>query len=146
MSLQEKLQADLKDALRSKDEMKLSTLRFLMASIHNLKIEKGKLDNEDIVTTIQKQIKQRKESIEGFQQGGRDELVKKEKTEMEILQTYLPEQLSSAEVENIVDSAIKETSASSPQDMGKVMGILSSKLKGKADMGVVSGVVSKKLS
>lgn len=146
MDLQEKLQADLKEALRSKDEMKVSTIRFLMASIHNVKIEKGKLSEEDIVSVIQKQIKQGKESIEGFKQGGRDELIKNETQEIEILQKYLPEQMSDSDVELLVDKAIKDTSSLSIQDMGKVMGVLSSQLKGKADMGVVSGMVKEKLS
>ena len=132
--------------MRTKDEIKLSTLRFLLAPVHNLKIEKGTLADEDIVSVVQKQIKQRKESIEGFKQGGRDEMVKKENQEMEILQQYLPEQMSDADIEHIVDNAIKETSASSPQDMGKVMGVLSGKLRGKADMGLVSSLVKKKLS
>ena len=146
MDLQENLQSDIKEALKSKDEAKVSTLRFLMSSIHNTKIEKGELSEEDIVSVIQKQIKQSKESIEGFKQGGRDELVSKEIQEIEILQKYLPEQMSDSDVELLVDKAIKDTSSLSIQDMGKVMGILSSQLKGKVDMGVVSGLVREKLS
>ena len=146
MDSQEKLQAELKAALRSKDEIKVSTIRFLMASIHNVKIEKGKLSEEDVVSVIQKQIKQGKESIEGFKQGGRDELIKNETQEIEILQKYLPEQMSDSDVELLVDKAIRDTSSSEQRDIGKVMGVLSSKLKGKADMGVVSGLVKKKLS
>ena len=132
--------------MRSKDEIKVSTIRFLMASIHNVKIEKGKLSEEDVVSVIQKQIKQGKESIEGFKQGGRDELIKNETQEIEILQKYLPEQMSDSDVELLVDKAIRDTSSSEQRDIGKVMGVLSSKLKGKADMGVVSGLVKKKLS
>lgn len=147
MNLQDKIQADLKEAMRAKDEIGVSTIRFLMSAIHNAKIEKGaEPSDEDVVGIIQKQIKQRKESIEGFKKANRDELVEKESKEMKILQKYLPEQLSESELENIVDKAIKDTSSSSVTDMGKVMGKLSSELKGKADMGVVSGMVRKKLS
>jgi|SRR3989344_1782085 len=146
MPIKERLQSDLKEALRLRDETKVSTIRFLLAATHNLQIEQGKLSEEDIISVIQKQIKQRKESIAAFKQGGRDELVQKETREMEILQEYLPEQVSDAEIEILVDKTIKDTSASSLNDMGKVMGILSAQLKGKADMSTVSGLVRKKLS
>lgn len=146
MELQEKLQSDLKEALRAKDEAKVSTIRFLMASIHNTKIEKGKLSEEDIVSVIQKQIKQSKESVEGFKKGGREDLAKEGKREIEILQEYLPDQMSDSDIEKLVDKAIKDTSSSSLQDIGKVMGKVSVELKGKADMGMVSGLVKKKLS
>ena len=146
MELQKKLHADLIEALRSKEEAKVSTIRFLMATVHNIKIEKGKLSEEDIVSAIQKQIKQSKESIEGYKKAGREELVKEGTREIEILQEYLPEQMSDSDIEMLVDKAIKDTSSSEQKDIGKVMGVLSSKLKGKADMGVVSGLVRKKLS
>lgn len=146
MELQEKLQADLKEALRAKDEAKVSIIRFLMASIHNIKIEKGKLSEEDVVSAVQKQIKQSKESVEGFKKGGREDLAKEGKREIEILQEYLPEQISDSDIEKLVDEAIKNTSSYEQKDIGKVVGILSGKLKGKADMGVVSGLVKNKLS
>ncbi len=147
MNIQEKIQTDLKEGLKSKDELRVSTIRFLMSAIHNAKIEKGEeLNDEDIVGVIQKQIKQRKESIEGFKKGNRDELVEKETREMKILQEYLPEQLSESDVEQLVDKAVKDTSSSSVTDMGKVMGKLSGELKGKADMSVVSSIVRTKLS
>ena len=146
MNLQDKIQADLKGAMRAKDEIRVSTIRFLMSAIHNAKIESEEVDDEDVVGIIQKQIKQRKESIEGFKKANRDELVEKESKGMEILQKYLPEQLSESDIENIVDKTIKDTSSSSVTDMGKVMGKLSSELKGKADMSVVSGMVRKKLA
>ena len=147
MNFKEKFANDLKESLKAKDEVKVSTIRFLMSAIHNIEIEKGKdLVDEDIVSIIQKQVKQRKESIEGFEKGNRLELVEKEKREMGILQEYLPEQISSSELELMVDKSIKETSSSSIVDMGKVMGALSNQIKGKADMGVVSKVVKEKLS
>ena len=132
--------------MRAKDEAKVSTIRFLMASIHNTKIEKGKLSEEDIVSAIQKQVKQSKESIEGNKKGGREDLVKEGVREIEILQEYLPEQMSDSDIEKIVDKVIKDTSTSTIQDIGKVMGKVSSELRGKADMGMVSGLVKKKLS
>ena len=147
MNLKEKFANDLKESLKAKDEVKVSTIRFLMSAIHNIEIEKGKdLVDEDIVSIIQKQVKQRKESIEGFEKGNRLDLVEKEKREMGILQEYLPEQISSSELELMVDKSIKETSSSSIVDMGKVMGALSNQIKGKADMGLVSSMVRKKLS
>ena len=147
MSIQEKIQVDLKESLKSKDELRVSTIRFLMSAIHNAKIEKGEeLNDEDVVGVIQKQIKQRKESIEGFKKGNRDELVEKETREMKILQEYLPEQPSESDLEQLVDKAVKDTSSSSVTDMGKVMGKLSGDLKGKADMSAVSSLVKKKLS
>jgi uncharacterized protein YqeY len=145
--MQDTIQADLKESLKAKDEIRVSTIRFLMSAIHNAKIEKGEeLSDEDVVGIIQKQIKQRKESIEGFKQGRRDELVEKETKEMQILQEYLPDQLSESDIEQLVDKSIKDTSSSSINDIGKVMGRLSGELKGKADMGLVSTIVRKKLS
>lgn len=147
MTLLEKIQADLKEALKAKNEIRVSTIRFLMSSIHNAKIEKGQdLSDEDVVSVIQKQIKQRKESIEGFEKGSRADLVEKETKEMEILREYLPEQLSESRIKDIVDRTIKEVSASSVNDIGKVMGKLAGELKGKADMLQVSQIVRKKLS
>ena len=147
MNLKEKFTTDLKESMKSKDEVKVSTIRFLMSAIHNVEIEKGKdMVDEDIVTIIQKQVKQRRESIEGFEKGNRPELVEKEKREMEILQEYLPEQISSSDIELMVDKAINDTSSSEQKDIGKVMGKLSGDLKGKADMGLVSKLVREKLS
>ncbi len=133
--------------MKNKEELRLSTLRFLLAALHNAKIEKRQeLSDEDIVSAVQRQIKQRKESIEGFEKGGRVDLAEKEQKELSILQEYLPEQLSETEIEQLVDKTVKDLSASSITDMGKVMGKLSGELKGKADMGVVSSLVKKRLS
>lgn len=147
MSLLEKIQADLKESLKAKDGAKVSTIRFLMSAIHNAKIEKGQeLSDEDVVDVVQKQIKQRKESITEFVKGNRADLVEKETKEMEILQEYLPEQLSESEIEELVDKVVKNTSASSLGDMGEVMGKVSGELRGKADMSQVSKIVRKKLA
>lgn len=147
MNPQEKIQTDLKESMKARDEVKVSTLRFLLSAVHNAKIEKREeLTDEDVIGVIQKQVKQRKESIESFEKGDRDDLVQKETKELEILEKYLPEQISDSELDILIDKAIKDTSSSSVADIGKVMGKLSSELKGKADMSVVSSVVRKKLS
>ena len=143
--LKEKIQKDLQEAQKAKDELKVSTLRFLLAAIKNFEIEKGgagySANDEEVLAVINKQAKQRKESIESFKAAGRSELVEKETKELEILQAYLPAQLSEEEVRAIVEKTIKETGASSPNDVGKVMGVLSQELKGKADLGLVSSLV-----
>lgn len=147
MSLIEKVQEDIKESLKAKNEVKVSTLRLLLAAVQNAKIEKGQdLSDEDVLGIVQRQVKQRKESIEGFSQGGRADLVEKEKKELAILQEYLPEQLSESEIEELVNKAIKDTSSLNVNDMGKLMGHLSGELKGKADMSLVSQIVRKKLS
>jgi len=143
----QKLQDDLKGAILSKDEARVSTIRFLLAALKNYQIEKQKeLTDEDVVAVIQKQVKQHQESIESFEKGGRAEMVAKEKKELEILQSYLPNQMSETEVETVVNETISKLGASSITDMGKVMGSISSELKGKADMSLVSQKVKEKLS
>lgn len=145
----EKIQEDLIEAQKAKDELKVSTLRLLLGAIKNYAIAKESTSynpsDEEIAGVVQKEIKQRKESIESYKAGGRQELADKENKELEILQKYLPEQMSEEEIRKLVDGAIAETGASSMQDMGKVMGVLSPTLKGKADIGVVSGIVKEKL-
>lgn len=144
--LAEQLQKDLKEAMVAKDEVRLSTIRFLMSDLNYLKIEKQReLTDEDILGAIEKQVKRHKESIEGFEKGGRAEMAAKEKAELAILQDYLPEQMSEEEVRSKIEEAISSTGASSLQEMGKVMGALS-ELRGKADMGQVSSLVKEKLT
>ncbi|MDP2671163.1 MAG: GatB/YqeY domain-containing protein [bacterium] len=146
MSLNEKLQADMKEAMIAKDEMRLSTIRFLLSDLNYLKIEKQReLTDEDVLGAIEKQVKRHRESIEGFEKGGRAEMAEKEKAELAILQTYLPAQMSEEDIRKAVGEAIASSGASSIQEMGKVMAALSS-LKGKADMSVVSSIVKEKLS
>jgi len=146
----QKLQEELKQAMLAKDELKTSVLRLLLSSINYYEIEKGKAGyeatDEDILTVIQREIKQRKDSIEHFESAGRQELVDKETKELEILQSYMPEQMGEEEVKNIVEQTISEVGAASIQEMGKVMGALTPKLKGKADMGMVSKLVKESLS
>jgi uncharacterized protein YqeY len=133
----------------ARDEERLSTVRMLKSAIQYFEIQKGgagyEASDEDVIEVVGKEIKKRKESIELYEKGGRQELADKEKREMEILQKYLPEQLSEEEVHKLIDSAVSQAGASTMQDMGKVMGILSPQIKGKADGGMVSAIVREKL-
>jgi len=145
----EKIKTDLKTALKGKDETTVSTLRLLLAAIHNKEIElkkRGKLKDEEVVAVIRQQVKQRRESIEAYQKGKRDDLVKKEKQELDILSKYLPQQISSGELEKIIGQTIKETGASSPADFGKVMGTVMSKVKGRAEGKIVAETIKKLLA
>jgi len=145
--LLEKIENDLKDALKAKDAEKVSTLRFLKSAIQNLSIEKkGKIKDEDVIGVIKKQVKQRKDSIDGFKKGGRQDLVDKETKELEILKIYLPEELKPEELLAIVKEVISETGASTQKDMGKVMKAVMERSKGKADGKTVSMLVNKELS
>ena len=147
--LKDRIQEDLKQAMLAKEVEKLSTIRMLKSALQYFEIQKGGAGysaiDEDVIDVVGREIKKRRESIEMFQKGGRQELVDKEQKELEQLQTYLPEQLSEDEVRKLVDNAISQTGAASIQDMGKVMGILSSQTKGKADGSMVSSIVKEKL-
>jgi uncharacterized protein YqeY len=146
-SIIEKLDTELKEALKSKDEMKVSVIRMLKASLKNKSIEKmGTLTDDDILSVLSSMAKQRRESIEQFTAAGRTDLAEKEKKELEIVQSYLPRQLSLQEIEDIIISAIKECNASSPADIGKVMKIVIPKTKGMADGKIVSEKVKELLS
>ena len=146
----EQIQNDLRESLRNKDEIKVSTLRLLIGAIKNFAIEKESTSyiptDEEILEVIRKEAKKRKESIEQFEAGGRNELVEKETKELQILESYLPAQMSEKEVEKIIEQKIQELGATSAAEIGKVMGTLSQELKGKADMGFVSSIVRKKLT
>lgn len=134
MSVFERLDTELKEALKAKDTLKLSVVRMVKASLKNKEIEKmGKLTDEEVISALSSMAKQRRESIEQFTAAGRTELAEKEKTELEIIQSYLPKQLSPQEIDDIILSAIKECNALSPGDIGKVMKIVSPKTKGTAD-------------
>lgn len=148
--LKQKLQEELKQSMLAKDVLKTSVLRLLLSAINYFEIQKGgagyEATDEDVITVIQKEAKQRRDSIEQFTAAGRQELAEKETKELKILQTYLPQQMEEEEIKKLVTEAIKEISASSIQDMGKVMGALMPKVKGKADGGLVSKIVKEKLS
>src|SRR3989344_1382480 len=146
----QKLQEELKKSMLAKDTLQTSVLRLLLSSLNYYEIEKGgagySATPEDVLSVIQKEAKQRRDSITEFEKAKRQELADKEKKELEILQTFLPEQMSEEEVGKIIEQTISETGAASIQDMGKVMGALTPKLKGKADMGIVSQKVKQKLT
>jgi len=148
--LKQQLQEELRQAMLTKDVLKTSVLRLLKSSITYYEIQKGgagyKAIDEDVLSVIQKEAKQRRDSIEEFKKANRRELVDKETKELEILRTYLPEQMTEEEIKNLVKEAVNQTGAKSMQDMGKVMGLLMPKVKGKADGGLVSKIVKESLS
>ncbi|HVM62553.1 MAG TPA: GatB/YqeY domain-containing protein [Verrucomicrobiae bacterium] len=146
--LTDKIAADMKDAMRAKDAPRLSTLRMLKSAIEYYKIEKKqeKLTDADVTGVIKRQIKQRQDSIEGFEKGGRTDLVEKEKAELAVLKSYLPEEMSPAQVEEIVKATIAELGATTKADMGKVMKAVQAKIAGRADNRLVSQLVSANLA
>ena len=143
----EKIEIDLKSALKSKEQIKVSTLRLLKSAIGYLAIEKKEdLKDDDVISVIKKQVKQRKDSIEGFKKGNREDLAQKEEVELKILKLYLPEEITPEALRVIIDEAINETGASAPKDMGMVMKAVMAKTKGLADGKVISSIVIEKLS
>jgi hypothetical protein len=147
MSLKARVTDDMKNAMRAKDTARLGTIRLLLAAIKQREVdERIELDDAAVSSIVEKLIKQRKDSISQFQTAGRDDLVALEQAELVVLQAYLPEQLSSAEVETAVNAAIAESGASSAKDMGKVMGLLKPRLAGRADMGQVSALIKARLA
>lgn len=147
MSLITTIEEQMKTALRAGDQTKLSTLRMLISAIRNEEIAKQReLADEDVILVVQKQAKQHRESIEAYRLGGRDELVATEQAELEILNTYLPQQLTDEELKNIVLEEIKKLPAEDQKNFGKVMGAVMASVKGKTDGSSVSRVVKELLS
>ena len=147
MSLKEKLSEDMKAAMRAKQSERLATIRLINAAIKQREVdERIELSDEQVLTVIEKMIKQRKDSITQFEAGGRQDLADKEKAELVVLGEYMPAQLSDAEVQAEVAVAVAQAGASGPQDMGKVMAVLKPKLAGRADMTAVSGLVKAALA
>lgn len=148
--LKQKLQEELKQAMLAKDELRKSVLRMLLSAINYYEIQKGgagyEATDEDVMSVIQKEVKQRKDSIEQFKAGQRQDLADKETRELEILQTYLPKQMAEEEIREIVKEAISQIDATTVADMGKVMSAVIPKLKGKADGALVSQLVKQELS
>ena len=146
--LLEKINSDLVESMKAKDSLRTETLRMVKSALHYLKIEqkKEKLTDEDVLSIISKQVKQHKESVEGFEKGGRAELADKEKKELAILQNYMPEQISPEEINKIIKETIQEVGAVSKKDFGKVMKAASVKLKNQADGKVISLIVGEELS
>ncbi|MBW8329257.1 MAG: GatB/YqeY domain-containing protein [Thiobacillus sp.] len=147
MSLKLRITDDMKAAMRAKETARLGTIRLLLAAIKQKEVdERIELNDAAVSSIVEKLIKQRKDSISQFQAAGRDDLVAAEQAELAVLQAYLPEQLSAAEVEAEVVAAIAESGASSAKDMGKVMGLLKPRLAGRADMGQVSALIKTRLA
>ncbi len=144
----EKITKDIVESMKNKDTLRLQTLRMLKGSIDLERINKklDKVSDDDIVVIIGKQIKTRKESIAEFEKGNRQDLIDKTNEEIKILEEYMPEQLSEDEINNIIETIIKEVNATSIKDMGSVMREASAKLKGNADMSLVSSIIKSKLS
>ena len=146
MSLSDRLEAAMRDAMRARDEQRTQTLRMAMAAAHNLKIERRRdLTDDEVVDVLTRQVKQRRESIEMYRAGGREDRAAAEEAEAVILAEFLPEQLGEDEVESLARAAIAETGASSPGDLGRVMGRLSPQTRGRADGRLVSDVVRRLL-
>ncbi|TMW73861.1 GatB/YqeY domain-containing protein [Alteribacter natronophilus] len=147
MDLQKQLNEDMKQAMKNREKQRLVVIRSVKSALQNEQINKGSdLTEEEVLTVLNREMKQRKESLHEFENANRDDLVAKIEAEMNVLQTYLPKQLSDDELQQIVDETIAETGASAKADMGKVMGAIMPKVKGKADGGQVNRLVLKSLS
>lgn len=147
MSLQDEISADLKDAMRAKDEAKLSSLRLVLTAIKKREKEVLRsLEDQEVISVISTQIKQRRESIDQYRKAGRKDLVKAEENELQVLQAYMPEQLTEEEMSQALDQVIAEVGAASMKDMGKVMKAAMAKLAGRADGRVINEMVKVKLS
>jgi uncharacterized protein YqeY len=141
------IQSHLKEAMKARDTLKVSTLRMLTAAVKQFQIDQQQdADDTVVIGILTKMIKQRQDSAKAFTEGNRPELAEKEESEMKILQPYLPEQMNDDDVAAAITEAITQTGASAMGDMGKVMGVLTPKLKGRADMGKVSKIVREKLA
>jgi uncharacterized protein len=147
MSLKDQITEDMKTAMRAKDAPRLLTIRGLLAAMKQREVdERITLDDAGVIAVVEKMIKQRKDSIAQYEKAARQDLADKEKYEISVIEGYLPQQLSQAEIDAIVDEAVAATGAKGPADMGKVMGIVKPRLAGRADMGRVSGLVKAKLA
>ena len=147
MALKEKITVDMQDAMRSKDSEKLNAIRLLQSSIKQKEVDdRVEIDDTMILNIIEKMLKQRRDSIEAFKKANRNDLVAKEEFEVQLLQTYMPEPLSSEDVEKEIDSAIKAADAKSMKDMGTVMSAVKLKVSGRANMAEVSQKIKEKLT
>jgi uncharacterized protein YqeY len=147
MALREQLNEDIKTAMKAREPDKLGALRLLLSAVKQREVdERVTLDDAAVVATIEKMIKQRKDSIAQYEKAARQDLADKEKYEISVLEVYMPKQLSEAEVKAAIDAAVASTGAKGPADMGKVMGVVKAQLAGRADMGKVSGLVKTRLS
>ena len=146
MSLRDRVNEDMKNAMRAREAERLGALRLLLASMKQREVdERITLDDGQVLAVIEKMIKQRREAISQFESGGRSDLVAKESAEIGVLQGYLPTQLTPAEIDALITEAIAATGAASIKDMGKVMGFVKPKAQGRADMGALSALIKQKL-
>lgn len=145
--LKARITEDMKTAMRSGEKERLAAIRLVLAAIKQVEVDtRTALSDDDLLPLLDKMCKQRRESIEQFEQAGRDDLASKERRELGIIQAYLPAQLSEAEIARLIDEAIAQTGAESVRDMGKVMGIIKPKAQGRADMAAVSARIKARLS
>jgi len=146
MTLSQRIESVMRDAMRARDERRTQTLRMAMAAAHNQRIARGReLTDEEVVDVVVRQVKQRRESIELYRAGGREDRAAEEEAEAAILAEFLPQQLSEDEVESLVRAAVAETGASGPGDLGRVMGRVSPQTKGRADGRLVSDIARRVL-
>jgi len=147
MSLKNQITEDMKSAMKAGDKDRLKVVRLIMAAIKQVEVDsRSELDDAGVLGVLEKMVKQRRDSVEQFERGGRDDLATAERAEIEVLQAYLPEPLSAAELAALVDEIIAATGAESIRDMGKVMGQIKAKAAGRADMGAVSSTVKERLN
>ena len=147
MSLRQRIQDDMKSALKAGEKQRLGTLRLIHAAVQQREVdERVLLTDQQVLETLDKMVKQRRESIVQYEQGSRDDLAEQERFEIGVIQHYLPEPLSDAEIDALVDGAIAETGAAGIRDMGKVMAIVKPAVQGRADVGAVSAKVKTRLS
>ncbi|WP_303906053.1 GatB/YqeY domain-containing protein [Thiohalomonas denitrificans] len=146
-NLKQRLQDEMKAAMRSKDKERLTTVRLILAAIKQREIdERIELDDADVLAVLDKMVKQRHDSITQYRDAGREELAAKEEAELSVIQEFMPAPLSEAELDGLIDQAVADSAAVSMKDMGKVMGALKPKVQGRADMGALSAKVKAKLS
>lgn len=146
-ALKEQIQDAMKTAMKSGEKERLAVIRLIMSAMKQVEVdERTELDDNRVLGILDKMVKQRRESISQFNAGGRQDLAEKEQAEIDIISDFLPQALSDAEIESIINKAISETGAASMKDMGKVMGIVKPQITGRADMGAVSGKIKSLLS
>ena len=147
MALREQLNEDMKSAMKARESEKLGAIRLLLSEVKRREVdERVTLDDAAVISVVEKMIKQRKDSISQYEKAARQDLADKEKYEISVIEKYLPQQLSQAEIDAVIAEAIASTGAKGAADMGKVMGVVKPRLAGRADMGKVSGLVKGKLA
>lgn len=146
-TLKQRLQTEVKTCMKAGDKLRLAAIRLIMSAIKQIEVdERIEVDDQRLLSILDKMAKQRRESIAQFETAGRDDLIQQEQFELELIQEYLPEALSKAEIDQLIQAAIAQTGAASMRDMGKVMGILKPDLQGRADMSAVSAQIKSQLA